>query len=132
MGKTLTFILILLGQAAFSQNQFKTFCVSSNRQTSIEIKKELVFTNADESIEKIVNTITIYHKGHRQKYTQGEMYTFTQSSKNTTFIKDDLDNVNLFAIKFNNARTKAALYGKDTNWGLIVKPHVILNCQQQM
>lgn len=123
-------LMILANEFAYSQSQSKTICSSPNKQTSIEIKKELIFTNADESVEKMVNIITIQHKGHRQKYIQGEMYSFSHPYKNTTFIKEDLDNINLFAIKFNNSRNKAALYGKDLNWGLIVKPHVIMNCQQ--
>lgn len=120
---------LLFASNVFAQDLSRIICVSADRQSSIEIKRENVFTSADESTEKIVDVIVLRHKGRQQKYAQGEMYTFTHPYKNTTFIKDDLDNINLFAIKFNKSQTRAALYGKDLNWGIIVKPHVVLNCR---
>lgn len=134
MKKIITVLLTLIisyGASAqdLPSSTAKILCVSANRQTSIEIKKEVVFTSADESAEKIVDVIVLRHKGRQQKYAQGEMYTFTHPYSNTTFIKDDLDNINLFAVKFNKSRTRAALYGKDLNWGIIVKPHVLMNCK---
>lgn len=126
--------LLIIGFSSSAQNlseQVKTICSSGNHQTQMEIKKERVFTSADEAFEKIVDIIIIRHQGRQQKYVQGEMYSFTHPYKNSTFIHEDLDNINLFGIKFNSSKTKAAIVGKDQNWGLIIKSPVLMNCHQR-
>lgn len=134
MKPLILFTSLLLGAflsaAQTPSTQVKIICSSSDHKTQLEIKKERVFTSADESVEKIVNVIVIRHQGKQQKYVQGEMYSFTTPHKNSTFIREDLDNVNLFGIKFNSSKTRAAITGKDQNWGLYIKPVVLMSCRQ--